>query len=100
MYDTGEQLAYPWVTFSIFFADNKDSPLHLICENEKMVDAWFLGLQTLVGLTRGKYMTQGGMLWQRFKMKIIFLCELTQLLTLIFHCLKVFLEEICSLKDR
>lgn len=94
MYDTGEQLAYPWVGFSIFFADGQDPPLHLICEDENMVDGWFLGLQTLIGLTRGKYLTHGSMLWQRFKMKIIYMCD-THNFESDFHCLKVFLEEVC-----
>jgi len=91
MYDTEQETARAWCCFSIFFHDSP--PLHIVCKDERQLDEWYLGLQALCGLDKSKYLSKGALLWKRFKMKIIYLCDLNGY-TSDFECLKMFLQSI------
>jgi len=91
MYDTEQETARAWCCFSIFFHDAP--PLHIVCKDERQLDEWYLGLQALVGSDKSKYLSKGALLWKRFKMKIIYLCDLNGY-TSDFECLKIFLQSI------
>lgn len=57
----------PWLCFTLQF--HNDRALHLVCETEEMVDQWFLGLQSLVPLSKFN-ISRGLQLWYRLRWKL------------------------------
>lgn len=57
----------PWLCFTMQF--HNDRALHIMCDNEAVVDAWFLGLQALVPLSKYN-ITRGRQLWYRMRWKL------------------------------
>eukprot|EP00456_Euglypha_rotunda_P031284 TRINITY_DN24369_c0_g1_i8.p1 TRINITY_DN24369_c0_g1~~TRINITY_DN24369_c0_g1_i8.p1 ORF type:complete len:183 (-),score=1.70 TRINITY_DN24369_c0_g1_i8:25-498(-) len=58
----------PWLCFTIVLPDRT---LDILCEDERQVTTWFLGLQSLAPLSPC-YLSVGALLWTRARMKVRF----------------------------
>eukprot|EP01006_Ploeotia_vitrea_P034157 TRINITY_DN65718_c10_g1_i2.p1 TRINITY_DN65718_c10_g1~~TRINITY_DN65718_c10_g1_i2.p1 ORF type:complete len:819 (-),score=419.78 TRINITY_DN65718_c10_g1_i2:36-2492(-) len=58
----------PWLCFTLKFPDQT---VDFLCNDEQQVTDWFLGLQSLIPLSK-EYTTLGSMLWLRAQMKIMY----------------------------